>query len=76
MPAIAAALYNDFEIAIQREHPAIKELKQMLRAFGALGALMSGSGSTVFGIFEDAPAVQFAESALRRRYPSIFVAAG
>ena len=49
--AVAAALYNDFELIAERAHPVIKEVKQALLAFGAQGALMSGSGSTVFGLF-------------------------
>ncbi|HZQ61062.1 MAG TPA: 4-(cytidine 5'-diphospho)-2-C-methyl-D-erythritol kinase [Casimicrobiaceae bacterium] len=72
--AIAATLYNDFEPLIEREHPIVKTLKQALRAFGARGALMSGSGSTVFGVFEDEPAARHAERALRRLHPSLFIA--
>jgi 4-diphosphocytidyl-2-C-methyl-D-erythritol kinase len=34
-------------------HPELNDLKQMLLRHGALGALMSGSGPTVFGIFRD-----------------------
>jgi 4-diphosphocytidyl-2-C-methyl-D-erythritol kinase len=73
---IAGALYNDFELAIERMHPVIKELKQVLLAFGARGALMSGSGSTVFGLFASAKSLDAAESALKSHYPSFFVARG
>ena len=34
-------------------HPRIKDIKAELIKNGALGALMSGSGPTVYGIFED-----------------------
>jgi len=35
-----------------RRHPELEEMKKLLLREGALGALMSGSGPTVFGIFE------------------------
>lgn len=44
---------NDFENLIFKKHPEIKHLKDMLYKFGAFFALMSGSGSTVYGIFND-----------------------
>jgi 4-diphosphocytidyl-2-C-methyl-D-erythritol kinase len=34
-------------------HPELADLKKILLRHGALGALMSGSGPTVFGIFRD-----------------------
>lgn len=74
--AVAARLYNDFEPAIERRHPVVKELKQALLAFGAAGALMSGSGPTVFGLFESAAQGDVAERALRRYYPSFIVRGG
>ena len=45
-------LKNDFETAVFTAHPAIKEIKESLYAQGAIYAAMSGSGSTVFGIFD------------------------
>ncbi len=45
-------LKNDFENAVFTAHPAVKEIKEGLYAQGAIYAAMSGSGSTVFGIFE------------------------
>ena len=45
-------LVNDFEEAIFSHYPAIKEIKEQLYANGAVYAAMSGSGSTVFGLFE------------------------
>jgi 4-diphosphocytidyl-2-C-methyl-D-erythritol kinase len=46
-------IVNDFEAPIFKKHPEIKSLKEMLYNKGALFALMSGSGSTVFGIFKN-----------------------
>ena len=47
-------LINDFELSAFRQFPDIKKIKKDLYAKGALYASMSGSGSSVFGIFESA----------------------
>ncbi len=47
------SLKNDFEYSVFRKHPSIKELKDRLYSLGAVYAGMSGSGATVFGIFEN-----------------------
>lgn len=44
---------NDFETPVFRKYPEIAQIKQMLYDSGATFALMSGSGSSVFGIFEN-----------------------
>lgn len=46
-------LINDLEDVTIRKYPEIKEIKQALIGSGATGALMSGSGPTVFGVFPD-----------------------
>ncbi len=47
-------LCNDLEPVVIQRYPAIQAIKDQLISLGAKGALLSGSGSTVFGIF-DAP---------------------
>ncbi len=49
---IAKGLHNDLETVTMAAHPVIGRIKNMLIGQGALGALMSGSGPTVFGIFQ------------------------
>ena len=49
-------LVNDFEKPIFKQHPAIKEIKKELYEKGAVYACMSGSGSSVFGLFEKSTA--------------------
>ena len=44
---------NDFEPSVFAAHPSIREAKELLLASGALYASMSGSGSAVFGLFDD-----------------------
>ena len=46
-------VHNDFEDSIFPKYPLIKEIKEKLYASGALYASMSGSGSSVYGIFKE-----------------------
>ena len=50
---IASRLLNVLETVTAKEYPDIEEIKDKMRECGALNALMSGSGPTVFGIFDD-----------------------
>jgi len=43
---------NDFEEVVFRQHPQLKSIKRKLLRVGAAPALLSGSGSSIFGIFE------------------------
>ena len=49
---VIAILSNDLEKVVIPRHPVIQTIKDTLSEKGAKGSLMSGSGSTVFGIFE------------------------
>jgi 4-diphosphocytidyl-2-C-methyl-D-erythritol kinase len=51
-PSRSAQMINDLEAPIARRHPEIDQMKAALRRSGALAAAMSGSGSTVFGLFQ------------------------
>lgn len=46
-------LVNDLEEVVFSRHPEIRDIKQELLDAGALGAIMTGSGSAVFGVFKD-----------------------
>ena len=50
---IAAALMNDLQAPAVRQHPEIADALVSLRAAGVIGAMMSGSGSSVFGLVTD-----------------------
>jgi 4-diphosphocytidyl-2-C-methyl-D-erythritol kinase len=43
---------NDFSRLVETHHPAVKDIRERLTALGAFKASLSGSGSTVYGIFE------------------------
>jgi 4-diphosphocytidyl-2-C-methyl-D-erythritol kinase len=58
-------LHNDLEAVTLGRYPALSDLKQALLTEGALGALMSGSGPTVFGLFTDAEVAERAASRLK-----------
>ena len=51
---VARRMYNVFEDALDRRPAqAVGEIKRLLLEGGALGAVMSGSGSAVYGVFDD-----------------------
>ncbi|MBQ7534913.1 MAG: 4-(cytidine 5'-diphospho)-2-C-methyl-D-erythritol kinase [Stomatobaculum sp.] len=58
---------NILEIPAVRMHPEIREIKQLLLEAGATGASMSGSGSAVFGVFEEPGEAEKAGRMLRER---------
>ena len=64
--AVAASLYNVFEDAVYPVCPEAMEQRSRLLALGARGALLSGSGSAVFGIFDSPDAADEAASAFGR----------
>lgn len=56
------SLSNDFEAPIAKAYPAIQEIKDQLHALGASYAAMTGSGSTVFGLFNKRPDASILEA--------------
>lgn len=63
---LISGLHNDLEMVTLSLHPALQRIKDLLVEFGALGALVSGSGPTVFGVFEKEEAARKAEEALKK----------
>jgi len=59
-------LCNDLEAVTASTYPVIKTIKEALLNQGALGALMTGSGPTIFGLFSDSNAASKASQALFR----------
>ena len=64
---LCAILSNDLESVTIPAFPVIDEIKRSLIGLGAAGALMSGSGPTVFGLFHDQATAQQAGLALQCR---------
>lgn len=63
--AMASKMENVFEPGIIGKYPVIQEIRDLMEAKGALKAMMSGSGPTVFGIFDDEEKIAAAAAALR-----------
>jgi len=59
-------LANDLERVTIQKYPEIRSAKEKIIKLGAVGALMSGSGSTVFGLFDDAETAKAARQTLYR----------
>ena len=57
-------LHNDLEPVTMRRYPVVGEIKQRLLESGAIGSLMSGSGPTVFGVFDSEESARNAASQL------------
>lgn len=57
-------LHNDLEIPVLARHRLLVEIKEKLKQAGASGVLMSGSGSTIFAIFDSSEARNDAQSEL------------
>ncbi len=62
----ALHLCNDLETVTASTYPEIHSIKAQLTNYGALGALMSGSGPSVFGIFREVETARHARDALTR----------
>lgn len=63
-------LVNIMEDFVFEKHPIIAEIKKDMLKQGALGSLMSGSGPTVFGIFQGEEESKYAEKKLKEKYPN------
>lgn len=63
-PQILASMQNDFEAVLFDDYPALATLKHALLELGAEGALLSGSGATVVGVFRDQAGAKRAEEVL------------
>ena len=70
---IAASLSNVLETVTIPENPIIAELKRYLTESGAMGSLMSGSGPTTFGIFENMENAKKAYEKAKADYPNFDV---
>ena len=58
---------------LQQEHKVINRIKNIMLGNGALGSIMSGSGPTVFGIFEHEVNARKAVTKLRTITKDVFV---
>ncbi|MCD4688361.1 MAG: 4-(cytidine 5'-diphospho)-2-C-methyl-D-erythritol kinase [Desulfuromonadaceae bacterium] len=75
LDSVTEVLCNDLEEVTVIHHPQIDQVKRRLTALGAAGVLMSGSGSTVFGVFaKETEAIAAAERLQQESAWRVFVA--
>jgi 4-diphosphocytidyl-2-C-methyl-D-erythritol kinase len=72
VPALAAAVGNDLAQVTRGFVPEVAALEQQLGASGALRALMSGSGTAVYGIFEDEESAGAAKAAVDAPFAGVY----
>lgn len=65
---LSKQMENVFQPGIEREYPVVREIREFMEEQGAVKALMSGSGPTVFGIFDSEELVNQAAEALRESH--------
>jgi 4-diphosphocytidyl-2-C-methyl-D-erythritol kinase len=63
---LIAMAENDFEEPVFAAHGTLREIKRSLQTYGAESALLSGSGATVFGIFQDEARARLAKAQFAR----------
>jgi 4-diphosphocytidyl-2-C-methyl-D-erythritol kinase len=72
---LVAILANDLETVTIPKHPLISEIKEQLVNMGAAAAMMSGSGPTVFALFDDEAKAKASAFKMTELHPQWFIAA-
>lgn len=71
LSGIAKKISNVLESVTVKKYPIIDDIKKEMVSVGALNALMSGSGPTVFGLFYERPQMEAAGKLLAEAFPSL-----
>lgn len=71
--ALAKSMSNVLESVTENEYPQIKEIKKKMIEHNALGSMMSGSGPTIFGIFNNFGFAQMAKEELQKIYKQTYL---
>ncbi|MEG2018093.1 MAG: 4-(cytidine 5'-diphospho)-2-C-methyl-D-erythritol kinase [Clostridium sp.] len=70
---VADNMMNLLELVTLKEHEEISRIKEFMCAEGALGSMMSGSGPTVFGFFDNEEKANKCAEKLKDKYKEVFV---
>lgn len=73
---MCANMGNVLEDVSIAHYPVLSSVKDDLRALGAIGSQMSGSGPTVFGIFDDEEKARNAKDVLWKKYKTAYICHG
>jgi 4-diphosphocytidyl-2-C-methyl-D-erythritol kinase len=65
---------NDLEEAVKERYPVIGQIEDVLISSGAIKSSMSGSGPTVYGVFEQQPKAEEVARKIRRGDWEVFLA--
>ncbi|MFB0920901.1 MAG: 4-(cytidine 5'-diphospho)-2-C-methyl-D-erythritol kinase [Oscillospiraceae bacterium] len=74
LQGVCRRMYNVFEDVLPPKPDDIPNIKKLLLDSGALGAVMTGTGSAVFGIFDNEDMAKRSFKLLNERYPEVFIA--
>lgn len=66
-------LINDFEKVLIKKFPQMNQIKELLRNQGSIAESISGSGSAVFGIFQDDNLAEEAHNELSKKYTKVYL---
>lgn len=69
---VSQSVYNRFNPIIMKKYSVIKQIKKQLIEMGSLAVSISGSGPTVFGIFENQQKTKEAYFKMKNQYPFVF----
>lgn len=70
---ITPYLSNVLAVVTERRHPLIVKLREAMVGAGAAAAMMSGSGPSVFGLFDTREKAKAALDRLKKDYPDVYV---
>ena len=68
----ALSVSNTLEKVVEKYHPEINRIKELMLKSGAISSVMTGSGSAIFAFFKDREALNKAYRAASQLYPSTF----
>ena len=71
---LASVVQNDFEISAFQTYPELSRIKEKLNEMGAVFSLMSGSGSSTYGFFENDKKAIAAVSSFPKNYQTSITA--
>jgi 4-diphosphocytidyl-2-C-methyl-D-erythritol kinase len=66
---VADLAHNDFQPVLFARYPRLRAIRDTIRQHGARVALLAGSGSALFGVFDDVEGAAAADAAIRRHDP-------
>lgn len=73
LPGVSENLCNVMEFATIHSAPVIRGIKEKMMMNGALGAVMSGSGPTVFGFFDDYKKAKISHDSFSKLYKEVYL---